>query len=131
MVERVTLYRAPTTAADVDAVADWLRARVDAGVDVRERFLSLYADERMAEDFARPRVLSPYERETGNEMLGVVRYEERALEHPERAGGVIYDGLQVQSALGERLPDGESGLDHLHVPLLDRVVGTWGAHDGR
>jgi hypothetical protein len=131
MVERVTLYRAPTTAADVDAVADWLRARVDAGVDVRERFLSLYADERMAEDFARARVLSPYERETGNEMLGVVRYEERALEHPERAGGVIYDGLQVQSVLGERIPPGESGLDHLHVPLLDRVVGTWGAHDGR
>jgi hypothetical protein len=131
MVEQVTLYRAPTTEADADAVADWLRGRVDDGVDIRERFLLLYADERMAEDFARARVLSPYERKTGNEMLGVVRYEERALEHPERAGGVIYDGLQVQSALGERIPPGESELDNLHVPLPDRVVGTWGAHDGR
>jgi hypothetical protein len=133
MVERVTLYRAPTTEADADAVAEWLRGRVDDGVavDVRGRFLSLYADERIAEDFARARVLSPYERETGNEMLGIVRYEERALENPERAGGVVYDGLAVQAALGERLPDRESGLDHLHVPLLDRVVGTWGDHDGR
>ncbi|MFB6192100.1 MAG: DUF6775 family putative metallopeptidase [Haloarculaceae archaeon] len=133
MVERVTLYRAPTTEADADAIADWLRGRVGDGVavDVRDRFLSLYADETLAEDFARARVLSPYDRETGNEMLGIVRYEERALENPERAGGVIYDGLAVQSALGERLPDGESGLDHLHVPLLDRVVGTWGEHDGR
>jgi hypothetical protein len=131
MVERVALYRAPTTEADIHAVADWLRARVDAAVDVRDRFLSLYVDDELAEDFARARVLSPYERETGNEMLGIVRYEERALEDPQRAGGVIYDGLAVQSALGERLPAEESRLDHLHVPLLDRVVGTWGEHDGR
>ncbi|MEF8887977.1 MAG: DUF6775 family putative metallopeptidase [Haloarculaceae archaeon] len=133
MVEQVTLYRAPTTVADADAIADWLRARVGDGVavDVRERFLSLSADETLAEDFARARVLSPYDRETGNEMLGIVRYEERALDNPERAGGVIYDGLAVQSTLGGRLPAEESGLDHLHVPLLDRVVGTWGEHDGR
>ena len=150
MVEQVTLYRAPTTVADTDAIADWLRARVGDGVavDVRKRFLSLSADGvsesgedsearqtasdgALAEDFARARVLSPYDRETGNEMLGVVRYEERALDNPERAGGVIYDGLAVQSALGKRLPPEESGLEHLHVPLLNRVVGTWGDHDGR
>ena len=64
-------------------------------------------------------------------MLGIVRYEERALENPERAGGVIYDGLAVQQALGKRVPEDERGLDHLHVPLLGRVVGTWGDHDGR
>jgi hypothetical protein len=63
-------------------------------------------------------------------MLGIVRYEQRALEHPERAGGVIYDGLAIQDALRKRLP-GEGGLDHLHIPLLDRVLGTWGDHDGR
>ncbi|MFB6307732.1 MAG: DUF6775 family putative metallopeptidase [Haloarculaceae archaeon] len=131
MVERVTLYRAPTTEADADAIADWLRERVDAEVGVRDRFLSLYADDDLAEEFAATRVLSPYERETGNTMLGIVRYEERALEHPERAGGVIYDGLAVQRILHERLPDEERGLDHLHVPLLDRVIGTWGDHDGR
>jgi len=131
MVERVTLYRAPTTVADVDAIADWIGARVDATVEVRERFLSLYGGDDLAEGFAEARVLSPYERETGNTMLGIVRYEERALEHPERAGGVIYDGLQVQRLLGERLPDAEQSLAHLHVPVLDRVVGTWGDHDGR
>jgi hypothetical protein len=131
MVDQVTLYRAPTTAADADALADWLRARVDAEVTVRDRFLSLYADADLPEDFATTRVLSPYERETGNTMLGIVRYEERALERPERAGGVIYDGLAVQELLRARLPAAERGLDYLHVPLLDRVLGTWGDHDGR
>ncbi len=131
MVERVTLYRAPTTAADASAIADWLRDRVDAAITVRDRFLASLADEDLAAAFAEARVLSPYERETGNTMLGIVRYEERAIEHPERAGGVIYDGLQVQEILREQLPDDERTLDHLHVPLLDRVLGTWGDHDGR
>jgi len=130
-VDQVTLYRAPTTEADADGIAEWLRDRIDATVDVRGRFLSRYADDDVAEDFASARVLDPYDRETGNTMLGIVRYEERALEDPERAGGVIYDGLQVQQILGRRLPEDERGLDRLHVPLLDRVVGTWGDHDGR
>ncbi|MFB6154939.1 MAG: DUF6775 family putative metallopeptidase [Haloferacaceae archaeon] len=167
MVSRVSLYRAPTTVADAGAIADWLRARVDAEVDVRDRFLdrlrddsgdpgagggpgdsagsddfggpadaddsgdSGSSDEDLAEAFAAARVRSPYDRETGNEMLGVVRYERRALERPERAGGVVYGGLRVQRALRERLPAGERGLDHLHVALVDRVLGTWGDHDGR
>ena len=130
-MEAVTLYRAPTTVADADAIGGWLDARVDATVSVRDRFLSLYGDSELAESFARARVLSPYDRETGNTMLGIVRYEERALESPERAGGVIYDGLAVQRALHERIPESERSLEHLHVPLLDRVVGTWGDHDGR
>jgi len=131
MVERVTLYRAPTAAADAAAIADWLRDRVDAAVEVRDQFLQCVADDELSTAFAEARVLSPSERETGNAMLGIVRYEERAIECPERAGGVIYDGLQVQEALRERLPDDERTLDHLHVPLLDRVLGTWGDHDGR
>jgi hypothetical protein len=131
MVDRVTLYRAPSTVADADAIADWLDERVDADVDVRGRFLERYADENLPEAFARARVLDPYDRETGNAMTGIVRYEERALEHPERAGGVIYDGLALQRALNARLPDDERDLDHLHVSLLDRVLGTWGDHDGR
>ncbi|MFY4812198.1 DUF7001 family protein [Haloarcula sp. AONF1] len=130
-MESVTLYRAPTTVADADAIADWLDARIEATVSVRDRFLSLHGDSDLAESFAEARVLSPYDRETGNTMLGIVRYEERALESPERAGGVIYDGLAVQRALHERIPESERSLDHLHVPLLDRVVGTWGDHDGR
>ena len=130
-MESVTLYRAPTTVADADAVADWLDARVEAAVSVRDRFLSLQGDSELAESFARARVLSPYDRETGNTMLGIVRYEERAIESPERAGGVIYDGVAVQRALHERIPGSERSLEHLHVPLLDRVVGTWGDHDGR
>ena len=131
MVERLSLYRAPTTVVDADAIAAWLRERIDADVTVRDRFLSVYGDDSLAEDFARARVLDPYDPETGNTMVGIVRYEERALEHPDRAGGVIYDGLQVQEALGRRLPKDERGLGNLHVPLLDRVVGTWGDHDGR
>ena len=130
-MESVTLYRAPTTVVDADAIADWLDDRLDATVSVRDRFLSLYCDSALAESFAKARVLSPYDRETGNTMLGIVRYEERALESPERAGGVIYDGLAVQQALHERIPESERSLDHLHLPLLDRVVGTWGDHDGR
>jgi hypothetical protein len=131
MVEQVTLYRAPTTNADADAVADWLDDRVEASVDVRDRFLSLYADDDLPTGIAETRVLSPHDPETGNTMTGIVRYEERALDHPERAGGVVYDGLGLQRRLGSRLPDDERGLDHLHVALLDRVIGTWGDHDGR
>ena len=130
MVDSVTLYRAPTTEADADEIADWLTGHVECEVTVRERFLDRFADEDLPKAFARARVLSPTERETGNTMLGIVRYEERALENPERAGGVIYDGLQIQRALGARIPADERGLDHLHVPLCDRVLGTWGG-DGR
>ena len=130
MVDRVTLYRAPTTEADADTIAAWLEERIDADVTVEDRLLGDAAGEELARDFAAARVLSPYDRETGTDMLGIVRYEQRALEHPERAGGVIYDGLTIQDALRKRLP-GEGGLDHLHVPLLDRVLGTWGDHDGR
>ncbi|WP_276271090.1 DUF7001 family protein [Haloarcula litorea] len=131
MVEQVTLSRAPTTEADADAIADWLRERVGAEVVVRDRFLARVADDDLAEDLAARRVLDPDDRETGNTMLGTVRYEERAIERPERAGGVIYDGRALQETLYERLPADERGLDHLHVPLVDRVVGTWGDHDGR
>ncbi|MFC6975595.1 DUF7001 family protein [Halomicroarcula sp. GCM10025709] len=130
-MKTVTLYRAPTTPADVDAVGDWLDDRIDATVRVRDRFCALYGDEPLAEAFADARVLDPYDRETGNTMLGIVRYEERALDDPERAGGVIYDGLAVQRALYDQLSAEERTLDHLHVPVLDRVVGTWGDHDGR
>ena len=131
MPERISLYRAPTSEADADAIAAWLAERVDATVSVRERFLARHADDALAESLANARVLDPYDRETGNTMLGIVRYEERALEHPERAGGVIYDGLALQRILGERIPESERGLEHLHVVLLDRVLGTWGDHDGR
>jgi hypothetical protein len=131
MVERVTLYRAPTTEADADAIADWLRERVDAEVAVGGRFLERFGDDGLPEALAGTRVLDPYERETGNTMLGIVRYEERALENPERAGGVIYDGQAVKRLLNARVPEEERGLDHLHVPLVDRVLGTWGDHDGR
>jgi hypothetical protein len=133
MLDRVTLYRAPTTAADADALADWLDGRIDADVDIRDRFAPHYGDGRdsLARAFARARVLSPYERETGSEMTGVVRYEERALDAPERAGGVIYDGLAVQRALGARVPDDERRPGHCHVILTSRVLGTWGDHDGR
>ena len=134
MVQEVTLYRAPTTEADADAIAEWLRERVDAAVTVEDRLLGRFADEEsVAEAFAETRVLSPYERETGNTMLGIVRYEERTLADPERGGGVIYDGLAVQDLIRRRLveTDAATGLDHLQVPLLDRALGTWGDHDGR
>ncbi|WP_137283704.1 DUF7001 family protein [Halorussus salinisoli] len=134
-METVSLYRAPTTEADADEIADWLRERLDrAGgreVEVRDRFLDAHRTEELPEQFADSRVLSPYERETGNTMLGIVRYEERVLENPERAGGVLYDGVAVQRALNEAIPEPERSLDRLHVVLLDRAVGTWGDHDGR
>jgi hypothetical protein len=131
MVDLVTLYRATTTPADADAIAEWLRDRIDAEVRVRDRLLGSVADpDGLAEDLAAARVTDPYDRETGTTLVGIVRYEERALANPARAGGVVYDGHAVQRALNARLPD-EQKLDHLHVPLLDRVIGTWGAHDGR
>ncbi len=146
MVDSVMLYRAPTTVADsetsqtsraddtvvdVDAIADWLTERVESEVTVRDRFVDVYRTDDLAERFAEARVLSPYDRETGNTMLGTVRYEERALENPDREGGVLYDGSRIQRALNTALPAEERDLDTLHVAILDRAIGTWGDHDGR
>ena len=131
MTDRITLYRAPTTEADVDAIADWLDDRTEREVGVRDRFLDVHRTEELPERFAEARVLSPYDRETGNTMLGTIRYEERTLERPERAGGVLYDGLQVQRALNDALPAEERTLSDLHVPVLDRAIATWGDHDKR
>ncbi|MFP8954416.1 DUF7001 family protein [Natrialbaceae archaeon A-arb3/5] len=131
MVDRVILYRAPSTVVDVDAIADWLAARIDADIAVRDRFLDVYQTDELAERFAAARVTSPYDRETGNTMLGTIRYEERALENPDREGGVLYDGVQIQRALNSAISEDERGLETLHVPILDRAIGTWGDHDGR
>lgn len=131
MVERLTLYRAPTAACEVEAVAGWLRGRIDAEIEVRDRFLDAFSNPNLPERFAGARVLDPYDQRTGNTMLGIVRYEERALEHPERAGGVLYDGLGVQRAMNDALPAEERDLSRLHVPVLDRALATWGAHDKR
>ncbi|ADB60350.1 hypothetical protein Htur_1464 [Haloterrigena turkmenica DSM 5511] len=131
MVDTVVCYRAPSTVADVDAIGDWLEARIDASVSVRDRFLDVHRTDNLAERFAEARVPSPYDRKTGNTMLGTIRYEERALEHPEREGGVLYDGAQVQRALNSALPAAERDLETLHVAILDRAIGTWGDHDGR
>lgn len=131
MVEHVSLYAAPTTVADTTAIAEWLSERIDAAVAVRDPFLHRHDDGDLAEAFARARVLSPHDPETGNTMLGIIRYEERAIENPDRAGGVVYDGQAVQRFLNDRIPPTERTLDRLHVILLDRVLATWGDHDGR
>jgi|GEM_PF-5231300 len=57
MVEQLTLYRAPTAVADVDEIVDWLTDRIDAVVDVRDRFLERFAADDLAEAFASARVL--------------------------------------------------------------------------
>ena len=130
MVDRIVLYRAPTTVVDPEEITTWLRERVDHEIEVRDRFLDLHGDEDLHEAFAGARVLDPYNRETGNTMFGIVRYEERALDDPDRAGGVLYDGLAIRRALNARLPAREA-REELHVVLLDRALGTWGDHDGR
>lgn len=147
MIENVVLYRAPTTEANADAIADWLRDRLaavagtagvspDPEVVVRDRLLDpdgpyVEDPEALAETFAAARVQGAHTRETGNTMLGTIRYEERALASPERAGGVVYDGDAILPALNELLPATERELSVAHVPLLDRVLATWGDHDGR
>ncbi len=131
MVDRVVMYRAPTTVADVDALASWLDEHVDATIETRDRFLGEHADQDTARGFAQARVISPYDRTTGNTMLGIVRYEQRVLDDPDRGGGVLYDGLAVQELLRRCLPTSERELDILHVIVLDRPLATWGEHDGR
>ncbi len=131
MVEQVFLYRAPSTVADADEVASWLEPRIEGSVAVRDRFLETYSSDTIVDAFAQARVRGPHERRTGNTMLGTLRYEERVLEHPERAGGIVYDGRQIQRALNDALDPAERTLETLHIVLLDRVLGTWGDHDGR
>lgn len=130
-VEDVTLYRAPTSPCAVDEVGDWLDDRIEDSVRVEERFLDRFGSDEVAEAFARARVHSPFERETGSTMYGILRYEERVLADPDRGGGVLYDGTTVQRALNQVLPEDEQDLSHLHIVFLDRVLATWGDHDGR
>ncbi|MFQ3295707.1 MAG: hypothetical protein ACI8VE_002796, partial [Natrialbaceae archaeon] len=104
MVQTVSLYRAPTTVLDVDSIASWLDDRIEATVQVRGRFFEIHRSENHPERFANARVLDPYDRETGNTMLGIVRYEERVLEDPQRGGGVLYNGLEIQRALCAAIP---------------------------
>ncbi|MFW6152767.1 MAG: DUF7001 family protein [Halobacteriota archaeon] len=131
MVERVSLYRAPTAAVDAAELADWLASRTGLDVTLRDRFFAAFADEATARELARTRVMSPYRRETGSTMRGVVRYERRVLEDPSRGGGVLYDGLGVQEVARQRIPPADRTLDHAHVLVLDRPLATWGEHDGR
>lgn len=128
-MDQIRLYRAPTTVADTEAVAEWLSLRVDASIEVANRFLDAVETEAMADTFAKARVLSPYKRETGNTMLGIRRYEQQAIEQPERAGGVLYDGHKLQQAFNRQLSTIQ--LNQPQIILIDRAIGTWGEHDGR
>jgi len=76
---------------------------VDAEVAVADRLLDALADEDLATAFAQARVLSRYDRETGDTMTGIRREEERALTQPDRAGGVVYAAPAVQDAVRRRL----------------------------
>ena len=116
----------------MDSIADWLRPRIDAEVVVRDRFAEVHdPDGTLASAFADARVLSPYQQSTGSHMRGILEYEQRALAHPERAGGVLYDGYALQQAFNATLPANERSLANAHIVFLDRTVGTWGSHDGR
>lgn len=131
MLETVVCYRSPTTTCNVDRIADWLTDRIEATVEVRDRFLDVYGDEELAERFAHARITSPYDRSTGTTMLGAVRYEQRVLDEPANAGGVLYDGLSLQRSLAATIPPAERELRTLHIAVLDRPIATWGDHDGR
>lgn len=130
MVESVVLYDAPTAPIDTTYLGEWIRQVTGVEVEIRDRLFDTLDTEELAEEFAEARVVSPYQRDTGNTMLGIIRYEERALENPEKAGGVLYDGRAVQQALNARLPTESTEFETLHLVLLDRAIGTWGT-DGR
>ena len=128
---RISCYRAPQTVCDVAEIAAWLRDCVDADIAVRDRFFAVHESETYVDVFADARVLAPMDPQTGSDMYGIRRYEERVLANPERGGGVLYDGIAIQRGLNAALPPSERRLDHLHIVFLDRVIGTWGSHDGR
>ncbi|MFB6283349.1 MAG: DUF6775 family putative metallopeptidase [Halobacteria archaeon] len=130
-IKQIYLYRPHTDVVDTAEIASWLEDVLDVDVEVKSRFLDVYGGDEVAEGFAESRVHSPYKKKTGSKMLGVIRYEERVLENPEKEGGVLYDGLQVQRSLYPQIPEDERGSDFLHLVLLDRALATWGDHDGR
>lgn len=130
MVETVEVYKAPTTHIDHTELGEWVQGVTGVDVEIQPRVFDDIDTNGMAQEFAEARVVSPYQRETGNTMLGIIRYEERALENPEKAGGVLYDGRLIQQALNDRLPTEQTEFETLHLVLLDRAIGTWGS-DGR
>lgn len=129
--EGVRLYREPTSSCDVDEIGSWLEERLDQSIEIRERFFDLFRDDDLATDFARARVHSPFDRDTGSTMYGIIQYEERLLDHPERGGGVLYDGMAIQRTCNRLLPAEERAIGTPHIIALDRHLATWGDHDGR
>ncbi|MFC7006672.1 DUF7001 family protein [Halalkalicoccus salilacus] len=130
MTDRITLYRAPTAEADVDAIAGWLRERTEREVRVRDRFLDVHRREGLPERFAAARVLDPYDRETGTDMLESSATRSARSRIPNVRGRTLRRRRDPARAQ-RRASRGERHLSHLHVPLLDRAIATWGDHDNR
>lgn len=123
-----SIYIYKSEEVDSEEIYYWIKNRVGEKVKLKGEFLKKYKDESLPKDFAEARVFSPYDKKTGSNLEGIIRYEKRVLENPEMEGGVLYDGIKIQRKLNSRVP--KERLSSLHIILFKRAIATWGK-DGR
>ncbi|MFH1788802.1 MAG: DUF6775 family putative metallopeptidase [Candidatus Altiarchaeota archaeon] len=102
-------------------------------VDVRECFFRFFDFDvgTLAERIARIRVTDPAKPFTPNEALyGEIEYEKRGLKKMP-SGGVLYDGCELASLMGEMVDREEKSLNHVHVMFTKRLIGSFDADDLR
>jgi len=130
------LYRDPSsTTLDLDKVSEYLVETLGLKCEVRQNFLSLYAErdrEALARAIAATRVrniLRPFEQI--EPIYGEVQFELRLLEEPtKRVPGVLYDGYRYLRVMRDLLPRAERSLRVLHIAFEHRILGTFD-DDGR
>lgn len=116
---------------DIDEIGRYLNQKIpDLSVKIKGRLLlsSKVPKQETARELAKCRIKDPYsEKLNQNPLLGEVRYEEKLLDKPEKAGGVLYHGPRLAQVMLNFLPQADLRLENLHLIFTKRLVATWGA----
>lgn len=142
---RFFLYDEPAAKAlRTGTLAEYLRARFPAAeVAVRDAFHQHFLPgreparaewlQRLAAHWARAKVIQPDQAVRPREPLsGEVSYERRRLGNAAaKAVGIVYDGLLLQSACREIIPQEESRLSAVHLVLTRQLLATYDEGDLR
>jgi len=120
-------------AVNFQELAHYLKEK-GARVEVRGGFFSRFAHslDDVAKSLAGMRIFDPTRKIAQEEPLyGEVKYEQRVLSSKAKAGGVLYDGIALQSYMRSLLPRQEVSLEKLHLVITSRMIATFDEGDRR
>lgn len=129
---RILLYEDPRVPLSAGEVADHLRGLLPRSeITVRQEFFAFHPVSPVtAGAIAALRVKRPDRPPEGTPLPPEVAYEERVLKGEARPLGLLYDGFRFTEVCRELIPREEASLDHLHLILTPRLLGTL-EEDGR